>query len=345
MANPNQHESGHMTHRRTRRTRRTGHALAALALALAACSTSELLDVETPDQITPEQANSAVGAAALRASALGNFAAFLGGDYGGSFHGLSITSGMLTDEIESARGGTEHLDSRAQNESVQPLNTTWAFVGQSTTQTVRAIRALKEFAAEDTDARKATKAQQIGHLYGLQGFAYVLLAENYCSGIPVATVDDLNPATDILTTAQLYARALAHFDTASTTLGASSATESFRHMVAVGRARTLIDLARYDDAAAAVAAVPTDFRFDVTYSATSVVNAVYDWMNATLNYAPADREGGNGMDFISANDPRVTVIRNAAGAPTPRAGQDGANHFTQTVFANRIANPITKRCE
>ena len=105
-------------------------------------------------------------------------------------------------------------------------------------------------------------------------------------------------------------------------------------MVAVGRARTLIDLARYDDAAAAVAAVPTDFRFDVTYSATSVVNAVYDWMNATLNYAPADREGGNGMDFISANDPRVTVIRNAAGAPTPRAGQDGANHFTQTVFAN-----------
>ena len=38
------------------------------------------------------------------------------------------------------------------------------------------------------------------------------------------------------------------------------------------------------------------------------------------------------MDYISARDPRVTVIRNAAGVPTPRAGQDGAQHFTQTVF-------------
>ena len=95
-----------------------------LACLAGACSTTELLDVETPDQITPDKAGSAVGAAALRASAIGNFAAFYGGDYGGSFHGVSITSGMLTDEIESARGGTEHLDSRAQNEGVQPLSTT-----------------------------------------------------------------------------------------------------------------------------------------------------------------------------------------------------------------------------
>lgn len=304
---------------------------ALLAFLASACSTSELLEVETPDQITPDRAGSAVGAAALRASAIGNFAAFYGGDYGGSFHGLSITSGMLTDEIESARGGTEHLDSRAQNEAVQPLNTTWAFVGQSTTQTIRAIGALKEFAPAGTATEQATKATQIGHLYGLQGFAYVLLAENYCSGIPIANADDLNPVTDILTTADMYSRALAYFDTAAATLGSTAADQPFRNMVAVGRARTLVDLRRYDDAAAAVAAVPTGFTFNVSYSATSVVNAIYDWMHGTLNYAPADREGMNGMDYISANDPRVTVIRGASGAPTPRAGQDGALHFTQTV--------------
>ncbi|MEO6446332.1 MAG: hypothetical protein ABIZ91_19970 [Gemmatimonadaceae bacterium] len=306
---------------------------AALAmLGLAACSTSELLNVQTPDQITPDKASSAVGAAALRASAIGNFAAFYGGDYGGSFHGLSITSGMLTDEIESARGGTEHLDSRAQNEAVQPLNTTWAFVGQSTTQTIRAIKALKEFAAEGTATEKATKATQVGHLYALQGFAYTLLAENYCSGIPVANADDLNPKTAVLTTAQMYGRATAYFDTAAATLGTTASDVPFRSVVAVGRARVLVDLARYDEAAAAVAGVPTSFVFNISYSTTSVVNAIYDWMNGTLNYAPADKEGGNGMDFISARDPRVTVIRNAAGAPTPRAGQDGAIHFTQTVF-------------
>lgn len=303
-----------------------------LACSIAACSTSELLEVRTPDQITPDKASSAVGAAALRASAIGNFAAFYGGDYGGSFHGVSITSGMLTDEIESARGGTEHLDSRAQNEAVQPLSTTWAFVGQSTTQTIRAIAALKEFALEGTATETATKATQIGHLYGLQGFAYAILAENYCSGIPIANADDLNPKTDNLTTAQMYARSLAYFDTAATTLGTTAADQPFRNMIAVGRGRVLVDLARYDDGVAAVAGVPTSFRFNVSYSATSVINAIYDWMNGTLNYAPADKEGGNGMDFISANDPRVTVIRNAAGVPTPRAGQDGALHFTQTVF-------------
>jgi len=316
-------------------TTKTARTLAALLMSgLAACSTSELLDVETPDQITPDKAGSAVGAAALRAAAIGNFAAFYGGDYGGSFHGLSITSGMLTDEIESARGGTEHLDSRAQNEGVQPLSTTWAFVGQSTTQTIRAIKALKEFAPEGTATEKATKATQIGHLYALQGFAYTLLAENYCSGIPIANADDLAPKTDILTTAQMYARAQAYFDTAATTLGTTTADQPFRNAVAVGRGRVLVDLAQYDQAATAVASVPTNFSLTVAYSTTSIINAIYDWMNGTLNYAPADKEGGNGMDFISARDPRVTVIRNAAGNPTPRAGQDGAIHFTQTVFPN-----------
>src|SRR5687768_1215718 len=263
--------------------RATHKKLAAIVLSavIAACSTEDLLEVQTPDQITPDQAGSAVGAAALRASAIGNFAAFYGGDYAGSFHGITITSGMLTDEIESARGGTEHLDSRAQNEGVQPLNTTWAFVGQSTTQTIRAIKALKEFAPEGTAAEKATKATQIGHLYALQGFAYAILAENYCSGIPISDADDQapQPKTDILTTAQMYERALAYFDTAATTLGTTTADQPFRSAIAVGRGRVLVDLARYDEAAAAVSAVPTTFRFDITYSATSVVNAVYDWMN------------------------------------------------------------------
>jgi len=322
----------------TNRTARTLTALAALLLAgAAACSTSDLLDVETPDQITPEQAESAVGAASLRASALGNFAAFYGGDYGGSFHGLTITSGMLTDEIESARGGTEHLDSRAQNEGVQPLSTTWAFVGQSLTQTVRAIKALKEFAPEGTAAEKATKATQIGHLMVLQGFAYALLAENYCSGLPIANADDKDPKTDILTTTQMLSRATAYFDSAAATLGTTTADEPFRSALAVGRGRVLLNLAQYDAAATAVSAVPTSFSLPIGYSSTSVVNAVYDWMNATLNYAPANREGGNGLDYITANDPRVTVRRGSDGQPTPRAGQDGATHYTQTVWATAAA--------
>jgi hypothetical protein len=99
----------------------------------------------------------------------------------------------------------------------------------------------------------------------------------------------------------------------------------------------LLDLGQYDAAAAAVSAVPTSFSFAISYSTTSVVNAVYDWMNATLNYAPANREGTNGLDYITANDPRVTVRRGSDGQPTPRSGQDGATHYTQTVWATAAA--------
>jgi starch-binding outer membrane protein, SusD/RagB family len=307
---------------------------AALAAALAAgCGRERLLDVQTPDQITPEQANSPTGSAALRVAAIGNFAYFYGGDYGGSFHGLNITSGLLSDEMESARGGTEHLDSRAQNEALQPLGNTWASVGQAHTQLVRARAALRQFAPEATAAEKATKATQIAQLHALHGMLYVLVGENYCNGVPFANVDDENPATEALTNVALFNRAVAQFDSAAATAGTTAADAAIRNLVAVGRGRTLVDLNRYADAAAAVASVPTSFVYNVEYSQTTVVNAVYDWMNGTLNYAPADREGGNGLPFVSANDPRVTVVRGANGAPTPRAGQDGINHFTQTVFA------------
>ena len=116
--------------------------------------------------------------------------------------------------------------------------------------------------------------RDLRYAYALQGFAYAILAENYCSGIPIANADDINPKTDLLTTAQLYTRSLAYFDTAATTLGTTTADQPFRNAVGVGRGRVLVDLARYDEAAAAVTTVPTNFSFAVSYSATSVVNAI-----------------------------------------------------------------------
>jgi hypothetical protein len=310
-----------------------------VALVMAACSRDTLLEVETPDQITPDQANSPAGAAAIRVAALGNFAAFFGGDYAGSFHGLTITSGLLADEIESARGGTEHVDSRAQNEAVQPLTTTWALVGQAHTQLIRAIAAVDEFAPSGTAGETATKATQLAQLYALRGMLYVLVGESYCNGIPLGNADDLNPATTTYTNAELFEAALTLFDTAASTAGTTAADAPIRNLAAVGRGRALLNLDRHADAATAVAAVPTSFAYNVSYSTTSVVNAVYDWMFGTLNYAPANREGGNGLDFVSANDPRVRVVRDAAGNATLRNGQDGLAHNVQAVFV-RGNDPI-----
>jgi starch-binding outer membrane protein, SusD/RagB family len=286
--------------------------LAAIASAafLIACSTDKLTEVATPDQITPEQANSATGAAALRTSALGNFANFFAGDNAGNGVGMNIATGLLGDEMISARGGTEHLDSRAVNEAVFPA-TVWSTFGQANTQIIRALRAVKEFAPEG-----ATKVSQVAQLYMLEGFTYVIVAEGYCNGIPVGNADEPTPTTEILSNADLFNKAIAYFDSALTTAAATDT--KIRNAALVGRARALVDFKRYADAATAVAAVPTDYVYNVEFSTTTIVNDVYDWMLATPNFGPADKEGRNGLDYVTSKDPRVKVD-----ASTTRPGQDG----------------------
>src|SRR5689334_1474667 len=112
----NRYSSTLPSSRRLRLTMRSAAVIAGVIVS--ACSTDKLTEVATPDQITPAQANSPTGAAALRTSALGNFANYFAGDVGGSGVGMNIATGLLTDEMLSARGGTEHIDSRAVNEAV-----------------------------------------------------------------------------------------------------------------------------------------------------------------------------------------------------------------------------------
>ena len=320
----------------------------ASAFFLAGCSREKLLEVQTPDQLPVDLAKTPVGANGLRVAAIGNFAAFYGGDVGGSGVGLNVVSGLLTDEFESARGGTEHLDTRALNEATFPVTSPWSFAGQATTQLIRATRAIKQYAPEGTAAEKATKSTQLAQLYLYLGYSHILLAEAYCNGIPLANADDENPKSALYSNVQLYNLALAELDTAMTTAGTTTADTDIKNAATVGKARAIVDLAtsankatEYAKAAALVANVPTSFVYNVLYSASSsnIVNSVYDWMLATLNFAPPEKEGGNGLPFLSANDPRVTVRRTAAGAVATQRGQDGLSHAVQTVFS-ATSSPI-----
>ncbi len=181
----------------------------------------------------------------------------------------------------------------------------------------------------------AARTTQIAELHALLGFTYVLLGENYCGAVPIGDANDAEPSVEILDNTQLFQRAITEFDAVGTTLG-TQADDNMRRLAAVGRARALLIMNQPAQAAAVFTTkpVPTSYSNNITFSTTTIVNAMYVWMNATLNFAPADREGCVGLDFVSANDPRVTVRRGTTGAPTPRAGQDGVNHFTQTVFIN-----------
>lgn len=300
---------------------RYGRTLVALGTSflVAACSRDELLAVNTPDQITPEAAASATGAAALRVSALGNFANMYSGDNAGGGVGMNILSGLLTDEMTSHRGGTEHVDSRAVNENTFP-STVWTLVGSAQTQLIRARKALNEYGTPG-----ATNSTQMAVLQALEAYVYTLTGEHYCNGVPIGNADDANPQTVNLTNQQLFTRAIASFDSALNLAPAGDAAT--RNLIAVGKARTLANqgTAQFAAAAALVANVPTTYQYMVQHSLTTIINDVYDWMVATPNFGVVNREGGTGLDYLSSGDPRIQF-----GATRP--GQDGSPAIMPTKF-------------
>jgi hypothetical protein len=296
---------------------RIGIAVALVAAVASSCSRADLLEVQTPDQITPEAAGSASGAAALRVSALGNFANMYSGDNAGGGVGMNIGAGLLTDEMTTHRGGTEHMDTRAVNENTFP-STIWALVGSAQTQLIRARKSLSEFAPAGN-----TKQSQMGQMQALEGFTYVLTGEMYCNGVPIGNADDINPATDILSNAELFQRGIASFDSS---LQLFPANDAMRNMAIIGKARALVNLKQYSAAAALVTAVPTTYRYEVQHSRTTIINDVFDWMVATRNFGVVNREGINGLDYLSSGDPRIQFD------PTPRPGQDGSLTISPTIY-------------
>ena len=291
----------------------------ALALTVvAACSRETLLEVDTPDQISPDDAANPAGAQALRAAAIGNFNNFYGGT---TLVGANLYGGLISDELINARPGGDHIDQRAFNENTFP-NRAWDNFGQAYTQLIRARKSLTEYSPAG-----ATKSTQIGQLHGLSSLSLSIAGELFCNGVPLSDADDTSPTFTIVSNAEMFTAAVAQADSALATLGSTAADLPFRNLARIAKARALVDLARFADAAAAVgaggdgpgsAAVATSFVVNAEYSATTLPNTIYDWMVGTANFGPSDREGGNGLNFISANDPRVPI------SSTIRLGQDGS---------------------
>ena len=288
-------------------------------IAVGACSHDQLLGVQTPDIISVDAAQSVAGAQTFRVSAIGNFARFIGGDLGGSSPlGLNLTGGMLGDEIISARAGTEPMDNRNINPNSFPIDT-WTQVGNTYTRIVRAITLLTKFPPA------SGLNDQLAELHAQEGFVFTIVAEDYCSGVPFW---DGKEGTDLktvtLSTTDMYTRAKAQFDSA---LALATAGSSTQYLALVGKARTLVDQNDYAGAAAITGPVPTSFVYNAQFSklTTGMVNAIYDWMLGTRNFGASDKEGTNGLDYVTGRDARILID------PKTGRGQDG----TPTVTLNQ----------
>jgi hypothetical protein len=277
--------------------------MTALAALAGACSTDEVLAVKDPDVVRPEALDDSVNLPVYLASA---YAEVLAGYDGGVFEGMVNYSGLLADEFIQ----TESFPTRFE------VDTRNMLVGNSSLRDI--FRELSRGrAAAERAARKYVELGQpnvIGRAeaLNLSGFAYIIFGENYCSGVPFSTLKDDQTIAygDPQTTQQIFTIAIAKFDTAitvATGVGGAKAT-SLINAAKVGRGRALLDLARYADAAAAVAGVAADFKFELQHSDNSARenNGVWSLSINGGRWGVADKEGKNGLPFRSASDVRVS---------------------------------------
>ena len=293
-------------------------ALLGAALAVAACDPSRALDVDDVDVVSPGQLNDKSALPTLRNGVLSTFqVAYSGGaDLANGGHEGQVTiSGLLADEFQNAESFPDRIavdmrDILPSNGSLLPL-----FLDLSR------ARATADFASAQYN-RLDAGAEGQSEVLSIAGFSYTLFAENYCSGVPFSRLTDSGAIEygDPQTRDQVLQIAVAKFDSAHD-IAVENENDDLADLASVGKARALLNLGRFADAAAAVASVPTNFEFVVSSSANSLRqnNGVWNYTANTFAFSVPEREGGNGLPFLSANDPRLDVVA---------TGQLGFDRFT-----------------
>lgn len=297
-------------------------------LALAACSPDRLLDVRDIDVLDPSTLNTKEALPTLLAASISAFQVAYGGggDLSNNGHeGMVNMVGLLSDEFIHAETfpDRQNIDLRV----IAPGNGSMKGVFFDLA-TARAISDLASSRYNTFDQGSEGHSEVLS----LSGFSYLMFAENFCSGVPFSTLtDDGIDFGQPQTTAEVYAIALAKFDSALT-FAIAHDNDELANLARIGRGRTLLDAGNYAQAAAAVSAVPTGFSFVIEGSSNSARQNSGIW-NYTVNFpgfSVPDREGTNGLNFRSANDPRVPVI--ATGA----VGFDGETpYFMQDVYPDK----------
>jgi hypothetical protein len=282
-----------------------GLGAASFVFALAVGGCEGLTDVRATDVTTPDALANPAGAATLHAGALGTFTLA----YAGYPLAQFIYSGLISDEFITAppQGSWASSDFRVLTDPGE----TWPYneLQKARIAGRQALDALKSFAPEPRS--------RIGQMFATIGYVENFFGENFCSGIPLSELVNQAPVFGTqLTTTQMLERAVQDFDSAIANAGTDGA---LLNLARVGHARALLNLGRYADAAASVTAVPTNFRYEVQMNATASINYNGQYYNQYLfSYVTTiDNEGTNGLDFVSANDPRVVFEIAPSNYPIP----------------------------
>jgi len=265
-------------------------------------SCDSVVEVTDPDIVTPESLNSEAGIQTLRAGSLGDLAVAMSGSAAGhgATTGLIVMSGLMADEYSYS--GTFPTRREADTRNLQDINgdinTIYGNLHRSRTGAETTI---------DLLANLGGNPEVESEMQSIVGYAYVMFAETFCGGVPFSKA----PADggeliygEPLTTEQMFNAAVEWFDQAITNAGSN---DKLANLGRLGKARSLLGLGQIDAAAGEVAAVPSDFVYNIEQSDNSrrQENGIYIMTTVRRQFSIADGKGGNGLMYRSAMDPRT----------------------------------------
>ncbi|WP_411278855.1 hypothetical protein [Gemmatimonas sp.] len=275
----------------------------AAAFAVAGCS-SDILSVSTPNVIAKEAIGGSLGVTTLRNGSMMDFMVA----YSGSQDAFAVVSGNLGDEIQTT-------DNFADRFATDGRNSDELFSGAvvTTYRQLQLARSGMTGAIEKWIVAKPTTAavkDSLSEMYAIRGFTEAAFGEGYCSGVPFSKVSASGDFEygDPLTTSQLFIRASASLDSAL----ANATATNYRNLAAIGKARVLLNQGQFAQAAAAVSAVPTSFKYTLSHSIATTRQNNGLWTAVYLagsRYTVGTSEGTNGVDYlVTPVDPRVPWV-------------------------------------
>lgn len=233
-----------------------------------------------------------------------------------------LDAGLLSDELEDRSTGASpgalliaQSVSDPLDERILPAGGSGIENGALSYNNLQSVRELANQAigalvAYDTAAADTATSKVLrGELYAFEGYTEILLADLFCSGVPLSTLDfqkDFTYAASS-TTAQVYHDALAKFDTALTV---ASASDSVVHLAQVGKGRAYLDLGQYAAAADDVTTVPDGFQYQLPILLGTPYSGcgAFSLDNEIICHATvSDREGHTGLSFLTGGDVRTAV--------------------------------------
>jgi hypothetical protein len=317
---------------------------------LAACNKDKILQVTDPDIINPSDLASAQAAEALRVGVISRVSDVTGGLQGnGSLNeGIFHFSGVVADEWRSTDTFVQRdeADSRAISDANSAMTLEARGLHRARVAAIQAIPVIQKF--------EPAKVSDVGQMYWIRGWAEMSIAENFCNGMPISTVDASNaiafgpPETNI----QIFKRAIGSFDTAVLNAPAGDArADTVKWLSAIEKARVQLDLGDVAGAGTTITAgaVPDKFKFNMSYTQAIQDNQIWALNNSAGRWMPSNNEGPLGLNPRDANDPRVPIcIGGSAACQTFDPNQTRTTSFdnsvgsgsflVQLVFPTREAN-------